>query len=96
MKYEELMKLGKDEVERLRKLYDKSLIFVRSSTNYQTGERHYYDPIPEGAVPVNYFSNGVEFLRMTPEFEKLSKTQLEQLSSRNNDVHRPPFWAFED
>ena len=37
MAYKELMKLGKEEVERLCKLYEKEVISVSCSKNYQTG-----------------------------------------------------------
>ena len=94
--YKELMELGKDEVERLCKIYDKEVISVSSHTNYQTGETYYDEPVPEGAIPVHHFSNAVHFLRMTPTFEKLSKTQLEQLGSYNNDKYRPSFLAYRD
>ena len=72
MAYKELMELGKDEVERLSKLYEKEVISVSCSKNYQTGETFYHEPVPEGAIPVCYFSNATHFLRMTPTFEKLS------------------------
>lgn len=97
MQYEELMKLGKAEVERLCKLYDKEVISIGCRRNYQTGEITYFEPVPgDGAVQVNSFSNSVHFLRITPEFAKLSKTQLEQLGSYNNDRYRPSFLAYRD
>lgn len=97
MQYEELMQLGKDEVERLCKLYDKEVISVRCTKNYATGEVQYLDPVPgDGAIPVKSFSNSIHFLRITPEFEKLSKTQLEQLGSYNNDKYRPSLLAYRD
>jgi hypothetical protein len=52
--------------------------------------------VPDGAVPVNSFSNAVHFLRMTPEFEKLTEKQLEQLGSYTNDKYRPSFLAYRD
>ena len=96
MPYEELMKQGKPEVERLSKLYDEQVISVGCTRNWQTGEVHYTEPVPDGAVPVNSFSNAVHFLRMTPEFEKLTKKQLEQLGSYTNDKYRPSFLAYRD
>ena len=96
MQYEELMKLGRTEVERLGKLYDEQVISVGCTRNYQTGEVHYTEPVPDGAAPVHHFSNAVHFLRMTPEFEKLTKTQLEQLGSYINDKYRPSFLAYRD
>jgi hypothetical protein len=96
MAYKELMELGKEEVERLSKLYEKEVISVSCSKNYQTGETFYHEPVPEGAIPVCYFSNATHFLRITPEFEKLSKTQLNQLGSYNNDKYRPSFLAYRD
>lgn len=96
MQYEELMKLGKTEVERLSKLYDEQVISVGCTRNYQTGEVHYTEPVPDGAVPVHGFSNAVHFLRITPEFEKLTKNQLEQLGSYTNDKYRPSFLAYRD
>lgn len=97
MQYKELMELGKDEVERLSKLYEKEVISVSCSKNYQTGEIHYTEPVPgDGAIPVHSFSNAVHFLRITPEFEKLSTTQLEQLGSYSNDKYRPSFLAYRD
>lgn len=53
MAYKELMKLGKEEVERLCKLYEKEVISVSCSKNYQTGEIFYHEPVPEGAIPVH-------------------------------------------
>lgn len=94
--YKELMKLGKDEVERLCKIYDKEVISVSCHRNWQTGETYYDEPVPEGAIPVCYFSNATHFLRMAPTFEKLSKTQLDQLGSYNNDKYRPSFLAYRD
>jgi hypothetical protein len=96
MQYKELMELGKEEVERLCKLYDQEVICVSSHINYQTGETYYDEPVPEGAIPVCSFSNATHFLRMTPTFEKLSKTQLNQLGSYNNDKYRPSFLAYRD
>ena len=97
MQYKELMELGKDEVERLCKLYEKEVICVGCHINFQTGETHYDEPVPgDGAIPVHSFSNAVHFLRITPEFEKLSKTQLEQLGSYSNDKYRPSFLAYRD
>ena len=88
-----MFRVGKEEVERLCKLYDKEVVSISCKKNYQTGEIHYDAPIPEGVMPVHYFSNATHFLRMTPEFEKLSKTQLNQLGSFVNDKHRPSFLA---
>ena len=96
MAYKELMKLGKEEVERLCKLYEKEVISVSCSKNYQTGEIFYHEPVPEGAIPVHYFSNATHFLRMTPTFEELSKTQLAQLGAYINDRYRPSFLAYRD
>lgn len=96
MRYEDLMKLGKTEVERLSKLYDEQVISVGCTRNWQTGEVHYTEPVPDGAVPVNSFSNAVHFLRMTPEFEKLTENQLKQLGSYTNDKYRPSFLAYRD
>lgn len=96
MAYKELMKLGKEEVERLCKLYEKEVISVSCSKNYQTGKIFYHEPVPEGAIPVHYFSNATHFLRMTPTFEKLSKTQLAQLGAYINDRYRPSFLAYRD
>ena len=84
MAYKELMKLGKEEVERLCKLYEKEVISVSCSKNYQTGEIFYHEPVPEGAIPVHYFSNATHFLRMT------------QLGAYINDRYRPSFLAYRD
>lgn len=94
--YKELMELGKEEVERLCKIYDKEVISVSYHKNYQTGDTYYDEPVPEGAIPVRYFSNSAHFLRMTPTFEKLSKTQLAQLGAYINDRYRPSFLAYRD
>ena len=96
MEYKELMELGKDEVERLCQAYDKNVISVGCRKNYQTGEIEYDAPIPDGAIPVHYFSNAVHYLRITAEFEHLSKKQLEQLGSYWNDKYRPSFLAYRD
>jgi hypothetical protein len=95
--YKELMELGKEEVERLCEIYDNEVISVSCHKNYQTGDIYYDEPVPEGAIPVHYFSCATHFvLRMPTEFEKLSETQLDQLGSYNNDKYRPSFLAYRD
>ena len=94
--YKELMELGKEELERLCKIYDKEVISVSCHKNYQTGDTYYDEPVPEGAIPVHSFSNSTHFLRMTPTFEKLSKAQFAQLGSYINDRYRPSFLAYRD
>ena len=94
--YEELFKLGKEEVERLRRLYDAQVITVRAHTDYSTGKCIYEEPVPEGTKRVHTYSNAAEFLKMTPDFEKLTPEQLYQLGAYNNDNYRPSFLAYKD
>lgn len=96
-RYAELMALGRDEVDRLCKIYAEAVIVVPSSTNYTTGKRTYEKPVPEGAIAVAWYSNATHFIvNMPQDLKRLSPKQLEQLSYYNNDKFRPPFWAFED